>query len=141
MQTQFYERQWVWGMLVFVFLALVGCSAIGTPSAPAVLTGKVSVGPLEPVERAPEPGQTPTPIPEQVFTSRSVNIYREDGKTLVQSVPFNGDGTYRVELRPGTYVVAMPPEKIEFARDLPKTVTLISGETVQLDIDIDTGIR
>jgi hypothetical protein len=46
-----------------------------------------------------------------------------------------------VELRPGTYVVAMPPEKFEFAKDLPKTVTLISGETVQLDIDIDTGIR
>ena len=113
MQTQFYKRQWVWGVLVFAFLALVGCSAVGTPSAPAVLTGKVSVGPLEPVERAPEPAES-----------------------LVVLAPAK-----RVELRPGTYVVAMPPEKIEFARDLPKTVTLTSGETVQLDIDIDTGIR
>ena len=35
----------------------------------------------------------------------------------------------------------MPPGKFEFSKDLPRTITLKPGETVQLDFDIDTGIR
>lgn len=130
-----------WVNSIFVLCAVLlfaGCVQSGPP---ATLKGKVSVGPLTPVERVPEAGTTPTPIPAIVFTSRSINIYQADGKTLVKKVAFQGDGTYQVELAPGTYVVNTAPEKIERARDLPKTIQLHPGETVELDIDIDTGIR
>ena len=132
-------------MLTFIFLplALLACSLFSPPEmipAPAggTLQGKVTIGPLQPVERAGQP--TPTPDP-QVFTSRSLNIFKADGKTLVTNLHFNPDGTYRVSLPPGTYVVDIPHNGIGFARPLPKTITIHSGETVQLDIDIDTGIR
>jgi len=42
--------------------------------------------------------------------------------------------------QPVTYVVDIPHSGIGFARPLPKTITIHSGETIQLDIDIDTGI-
>lgn len=137
-----HRKSWTVVILAALLTALLsGCNQRETAEAPAVLEGKVTVGPLSPVEHATEPGVTPSPIPAEVFTSRSVQIYREDGKTLVQTVSFKADGTYRVELPPGMYVVAMPSGKFESARELPKTVTLKAGETVQLDIDIDTGIR
>ena len=126
---------------MIVLLMLVGCAYIRADTPPAVLEGRVTVGPLDPVQSEPEPGVEPTPVPEVVFTSRSLNIYRADGKTLVKTVRFNGDGTYRVELPPGTYVAALPEGGIEFARELPKTVVLESGQHVELNLDIDTGIR
>jgi hypothetical protein len=130
-------------VLIFLPAALLACSIFAAPeiipSPPSgILEGKVTIGPLQPVERVGQP--TPTPAPE-VFTSRSLNIFRQDGKTLVTSLHFNPDGTYRVSLPAGTYVVDIPHSGIGFARPLPKTITIHSGETIQLDIDIDTGIR
>ncbi len=52
-----------------------------------------------------------------------------------------GDGTYRVALAPGTYVVDIAPTGRDRARGLPATVAIASGQTVRLDIDIDTGMR
>jgi hypothetical protein len=102
------------------------------------LAGRVNVGPLRPVERV---GVTPPPVPPEVYTSRSLNIFQTDGRTLVKNVPFNGDGTYRAELSAGTYVVDLKHTGIDRARDLPKRITIARGQTTTLDMDIDTGIR
>jgi hypothetical protein len=130
-------------ILIFLPLVLLACSIFSPPEMipmppGGTLEGKVTIGPLQPVERVGQPTSTPAP---EVFTSRSLNIFQADGKTLVTSLHFNPDGTYRVSLPPGTYVVDIPHTGIGFARPLPKTITIHSGETVQLDIDIDTGIR
>jgi hypothetical protein len=125
-----------WMGLVLVLL-LYGCQPAEAVEL-AVLQGNVTVGPLSPVVRSDE---TPQPVNPEVYTSRSLNIYREDGETLVKNVPVQGDGTYRVELEPGTYVVTLAPTGIDFSKDLPHTISLKPGETILLDIDIDTGIR
>ena len=135
------HRKILW--LIFLPVLLLSCSFFSPPeiipSAPAgTLQGQVTIGPMQPVEMAGQP--TPTPAPE-VFTSRTLNIFLADGKTLLTSLHFNPDGSYRVSLPPGTYVVDIQHSGIGFARPLPKTITIHSGETVRLDIDIDTGIR
>jgi hypothetical protein len=48
---------------------------------------------------------------------------------------------YVVSLKPGTYVIDIQHQGIGGSRELPATVTIHSGETVRLDISIDTGIR
>jgi F420-0:gamma-glutamyl ligase-like protein len=48
---------------------------------------------------------------------------------------------YTVALRPGTYAVDIPHQGIGGSRELPETVTIRSGETVRLNISVDTGIR
>jgi|YelNatPaOPRAMG01_1025707.scaffolds.fasta_scaffold09865_4 hypothetical protein len=128
---------------LLIFLALAGCSAVGSigrPPPDGYLEGTVSVGPLTPVERVGVP--TPTPAPE-VFTSRGLQIYASDGKTPVASLRFNPDGTYRIALPPGKYVVALLGAGMgpEFSRDLPREVEITRGKTTRLDISIDTGIR
>lgn len=102
------------------------------------LTGHVTIGPLRPVERIGEP--TPTTSPE-VFAARSINIFASDGTTLVTNVKINPDGTYAVVLPPGNYVVNIARTGIDRARNLPKAITIEPGKIVELDIDIDTGIR
>ena len=103
------------------------------------LEGRATIGPLTPVERVGVP--TPTPPPE-VCTSRGLTIYEADGKTEVTSANLQPDCSYRVSLKPGTYVVGLKQGRgIGFSKDLPKTVQIESGKTVRLDISIDTGIR
>jgi hypothetical protein len=125
-----------WIVLVLVLL-LYGCRPAEAVE-PAVLKGNVIIGPLSPVVRSDETRQ---PVNPEVYTSRSLNIYRENGETLVKNVPLQGDGTYRVELEPGTYVVALAPTGVDLSKDLPQTISLKPGETVVLNIDIDTGIQ
>ena len=113
-------------------------AAPATNSSVGYLAGNVTIGPLSPVERVGVPSPVPPP---QVFTSRSINVFQIDGKTLVVNVKFNGDGTYRVALPPGNYVVAIARGGIDRARGLPQSITIESGVTTTLDINIDTGIR
>jgi len=103
------------------------------------LTGRVTIGPLSP--GPVRVGVTPPPIPPEVYAARTIQIFAADGATLVTNVKINPDGTYAVTLPSGNYVVSLARSGIDRARDLPKKITVESGKTVQLDIDIDTGIR
>ncbi len=132
-----------WLILMLLAATLAGCAGIDrivnpNPQPPGVLQGTVSVGPLTPVERVGVP--TPTPSP-QVYTSRGIDIFKSDGKTLVSSLNFNPDGTYRIELAPGTYVIKLQNFGMGFSKELPKEVRIQNGQTTTLNIDIDTGIR
>ena len=49
-------------------------------------------------------------------------------------------GTYRVVLRPGTYVVRSP-RKLVFGRLAPRTVRVVAGRFTVANFEIDTGIR
>lgn len=143
----------IWLLVAILSLAACESNAQLTPtpsSTPAVpptsppstqmgiLTGRVTIGPLRPVERV---GETPPPVPPEVYAARSINIFATDGATLVVNVKINPNGTYNVNLPPGVYVVNIARTGIDRGRNLPKTITIESGKTVQLDIDIDTGIR
>lgn len=135
-------------VIVFCALCVASCAPLAAPvatttpptsSAPVgYLTGHVSIGPLTPVERVGVP--SPTPAPE-VYAARSINIFKPDGVTLVVNVKINSDRTYRVALPPGDYVVALARSGIDRARGLPKPITIESGKTMQVKVDIDTGIR
>ncbi len=109
-----------------------------TDSQVGYLEGHVTIGPLLPVQRVDQP--TPV-IPPAVYAARSINIYRSDGVTLVTNVKIGPDGNYRVALAPGTYVVALAKSGVDRAAGLPKSITIETGKTIQLDISIDTGIR
>jgi hypothetical protein len=114
-----------------------------TPALPAndvgFLEGQVTIGPLSPVERVGVP--TPTPSPA-VCTSWGLAIYDPSGQTLVTSLRFQPDCSYRVALKPGSYSVHQSQQQaVGGSKNLPAAVTIESGKTVRLDISIDTGIR
>lgn len=135
------------GLLSFVLslVLTVACAASGQPPAAPTsqavgyLEGSATIGPLSPVERVGVPTSTPAP---EVCTSRGLAIYQADGKTEVTSFSLRPDCTYREALRPGAYVVGLKQgQGIGGSKDLPRTVTIREGETLRLNISIDTGIR
>jgi hypothetical protein len=121
--------------------AISGCVSSSAPTDDGTLTGNVTVGPLTPVERV---GVSPTPPPPEVFTSRHLIVYEADGTTKVADVPIRAaglHGMYSVSLPPGTYVLDAPHAGVGHASPLPLAVTIESGKTTTVDVDIDTGIR
>jgi hypothetical protein len=107
-----------------------------TENTTGTLTGKVSIGPLCPVE--------PCTVPHErlvaAYAARPITISTPDG-IVITTVTADPESGYTVALKPGTYVVTIQKQGIGGSSDLPATVTIRSGETVRLDISIDTGIR
>lgn len=100
------------------------------------LTGLVAIGPLCPVEPC-------SVSPDQIvaaYAARPLIITTKEG-IFVGSVTADPYSGYSIALRPGTYIVDIRHQGIGGSADLPKTVIIRSGETVRLDISIDTGIR
>ncbi len=102
-----------------------------------VLAGKVTIGPICPVERE----DMPCPIPPEVYTSREMIVYTSDGKTVVARAHLDATGHYHFDLAPGTYTVDMSDSGMASSPVLPSKVEIRSGKRTELDIDIDTGIR
>lgn len=125
--------------LVFplLFLALL-LSACAGAEQPGTLAGRVTIGPLQPVARAGQPDPTPGP---EVFAGREVVVYDEAGAKEIARAPIQSPGVYNLSLPPGVYTVDINHLGIDFSKDLPATVTVTSGQTTELNFDIDTGIR
>ncbi|HUH78345.1 MAG TPA: hypothetical protein VLY83_00460 [Methanoregula sp.] len=113
-----------------------GGPAPGPGSANGTLAGNVSIGPLCPVE------------PCRVSHAQELAAYAAHplvistaGGTVVATVTADPDTGYSVSLGPGVYVIGAGGQGTGGSRDLPGTVTIVSGRTVRLNVSIDTGIR
>lgn len=127
-------------LVLVLTMALTSCTTQTAP--PGTLQGKVHIGPLTPVER---PGQQP-PVSPEVFAARKVMVYIKDRSKVIAQVDIkqidqSAEGFYSIQLQPGTYTVDINRAGIDHSRDVPRQAEIKSGQTVELDIDIDTGIR
>ena len=123
-------------IVLFGAISFSGCVRTGESAGTGTLAGNVSIGPLCPVE----PCSIPADRLAEAYAARPITVSTPSGTTVTRFTadPVTG---YAVSLPPGTYVVDIPHQGIGGSHDLPKTVTIRSGETVRLDIAIDTGIR
>ena len=130
-------------IIVFVVTILgTTLSCAGNMKQTGTLEGTVRIGPIWPVER---PGENP-PVPPGVFEARKIMIYDRNGKRLIEQVDIvqvnhSQEGQYSVQLETGTYVVDINHIGIDRSAEVPKEVEIKVGQTVKLDIEIDTGIR
>jgi hypothetical protein len=63
------------------------------------------------------------------------------GKQEIASVTADGDGNYRAALPRGAYVLDVQDRAQKHVRAKPQRFTIVSSQTVRVDMDIDTGIR
>jgi hypothetical protein len=111
---------------------------VGTDSSLGYLVGRANIGPLQPVARVDVAPPTPSPA---ACTARGLAVYALDRGADVVRFAFQPDCGYSVGLPPRSYRVELDRHGIESSKDLPRTVTIIAGQTTQLEVSIDTGIR
>jgi hypothetical protein len=126
---------------IAVLVALAACSEIGipieTPVAPSGIRGTVKLGPTCPVESTPGADD---PVP--CVTPYSANLVILDAEGLrAASVTSAGDGTFRVDVPPGEYVVTPSTGADTYPIAQPVSVTVAPGQYVSVEINYDTGIR
>ena len=132
-------RKFILLAIVFIGLVLagllIGCSC-GTAGS-GILGGNVTIGPICPVE---QPGH-PCPVPCEMYQARKVLIYNSSGTKLIAEAAIDCNGHYWVELKSGGYTVDINRDGFGHVSGVPEKIELKSGQTVELNIDIDTGIR
>jgi hypothetical protein len=112
------------------------CEFFPCPKTNNTLYGRVTIGPLCPVEPCSK---------EANFSDVRVHVYQSPGKAELASVMVQSDGYYGVFLLPGNYFVNVTDSKGN-AFGLPgssitQQITIEKGHEIELDFDIDTGIR
>jgi hypothetical protein len=99
-----------------------------------ILKGKVSIGPLCPVEPCPVAIANP-------YASRAIIINKQTGELLF-SIPLDEDGSFETEIAAGNYNLDLSDCSFLGCRySLPKTIKIEENKTAEINIDIDTGIR
>jgi hypothetical protein len=123
------------------FLFILSCEKQQSVSGiTGFLKGKISIGPLCPVETIPpDPACLPT---AQTYKAYPVDIWTPDGKVKVAQLQPALDGSYVVELPQGDYLVNRDNvQNFISSSNLPVIVTITQKEYSILNISIDTGIR
>ena len=113
------------------FLAVLAGTASAATANPSGIRGTVIKGPTSPVCLEGVPCSAPA-------AGIAIAFFR--GGVRVASTTTSKAGTYRVVLRPGTYVVRSP-RKLIFGTLPPRTVRVVAARFVVANFDIDTGIR
>src|SRR4030042_6151440 len=123
--------------LLGLFL-ISGCDKQYTQEA-GFLEGIISIGPLLPVEKdPPDPDCLPT---YETFKAYPVSIWTSDGRRKITRINPALDGSYRIELVPGSYLIKLDREQNTIgSRNLPVQALIVAQKETFLNIDIDTGI-
>jgi hypothetical protein len=115
--------------------------ATTTPKGKGTLKGSVTIGPLCPVEYAEKfPDYSCEPTPE-IYAEAKVFVYLPDKKTLVRTIIPDKDGKFSITLDPGSYFIDMIHQTMGGTTGVPTTVKIVSGGTITIKLDVDTGLR
>jgi hypothetical protein len=134
-------RSYIILLVVFLFGIFLGsgCDKQITQEA-GFLEGIISVGPLCPVEKdPPDPDCLPT---LETYKAYPVSIWTSNGERKITQVNPALDGSYKVALNPGNYLVILENGQNRIgSSNLPEEVEISSQTETILNINIDTGIR
>jgi hypothetical protein len=128
-------------LLIISFLAISviinGCTG---QSGKGVLAGKVTIGPICPVEKyPPDPNCQPT---AETYEAWPVWVWNADKSAKVVQIQPEIDGSYKSELPVGIYIIDLGIQNNGIGgSNLPVQIVINSNQTTSLDINIDTGIR
>ena len=123
-------------IIILSIAATLNSGCLQADAGTGTLTGTVTIGPLCPVE----PCTLSRDQLVAAYAARPITLSTPSGATVATITADPATG-YTVDVQPGTYVVDIPHQGIGGSPELPALVTIHRGETVRLDISIDTGIR
>jgi hypothetical protein len=121
-----------------IFLMLAG-----TPSIKAAPQGFmeghlkiVSLRAVEPSDNMPRPA-----VPPESYAQYLLIILNQDGKKEIAHVTPDENGNYRVALPPGAYILDAQERAAKRIHAKRQPFTVVSNQTVRVDLSIFRGFR
>ena len=91
-------------------------------------------------EVEPSDGNAPATTAENYAEYPLIVLSKDRQKEVARITP-DRDGDYRVSLPPGDYVLDAQGRRPGGVRAQPQPFTVVSNQTVRIDMNIDAGIR
>ena len=80
-------------------------------------------------------------IAPESYAQYPLVVLSQDGRKEVARFTANEDGNYRIALPPGTYILDVQDRAAKRLRARPQSFTVVSDQTVRVDMNVNTGIR
>lgn len=80
-------------------------------------------------------------IAPESYAEYPLVVLSQDGKNQVARFTANEDGNYRIALPPGAYILDIENRAAKRLRARPQPFTVVSDQTVRVDMNVNTGIR
>jgi hypothetical protein len=116
---------------------LLTCSASIEAASPGFLEGHLRIFLSKEVELA---DGTPAFITAESYAEFPLIILSPDRKEVAR-ITADASGNYHIALPPGDYVLDIQGRRRGHIRATPQPFTIVSNQTVRVDMDIDTGVR
>ena len=117
------------------------CSEKNLKTGNGVLKGKISIGPICPVQKdPPDPACLPT---METYKAWTTAVWTANKKTKVVTLDPTLDGVYQIKLLEGDYIIDFEVDRTNAVggSNLPAAVSIANADTANFNINIDTGIR
>jgi len=122
-----------------IFLLLASGPGSSAALPPGTMEGHlkiVSPRAVEPSDDMPRPAVAP-----ETYAKFPLIILSQDGEKQIARLIPDENGYYRVALPPGAYVLDVQDRVAKRLRAKPQPFTVISNQTVRVDMNIFTGLR
>lgn len=124
-----------------LIIILFSCTEQNAIVGSGVLKGKISIGPLCPVERIPpDPACLPT---MDTYKAWAIAVWTANKKSKLATLDPKLDGTYQIVLPSGNYSIDFDVAHTNTigSNNLPTIISIANMDTTIFNINIDTGIR
>lgn len=123
-------------ILASAFLILATSSA--RAESLGFLEGHLKIISPKEVELAEE---TQSKTTEENYADYPLIVLSQNDRKEIARMTADENGNYRVALPPGNYVLDIQDRRRRHVRATPQPFTVVSNQTVHVDMNIDTGIR
>jgi hypothetical protein len=121
-----------------IFLVLAGTASINAASQ-GFMEGHlkiVSIKAVEPSDNMPRPA-----VPPETYAQYPLIILSQEEKKEIARVTADENGNYRVALPPGAYILDVQERAAKRIHAKPQPFTVVSNQTVRVDLGIFIGFR
>jgi len=133
-----------WVVICLGLVGMVGGTRTScTAAPPGFLHGHLKILSLKEVELAGNDGapRAPSKTYAQNYSDYPLVIRSKESQKEVARTIADREGNYRIALPPGDYILDVQGRGPGGVRAEPQPFTVVSNQTVRVDMNIDTGIR
>jgi hypothetical protein len=80
-------------------------------------------------------------VAPESYSKYSLTVLSQDGKEEIAHFTADKDGNYRIALAPGAYILDLKDRVAKHLRAKPQPFTVVSDQTVRVDMTVVLGFR